>query len=85
MVRLGEASYALYILHRPLWDWLTRVYPAPAPDASARLPFFLAYLGLLIILSLLALRFVEQPARRAIRQAFTDRLRARPSIEEQAA
>jgi peptidoglycan/LPS O-acetylase OafA/YrhL len=85
MVRLGEASYALYILHRPLWDWLTRVYPAPAPDASARLPFFLAYLGLLIALSLLALRFVEQPARRAIRQAFTDRLRARPSIEEQAA
>ena len=57
---------------------VTRVYPAPAPDTPARLPFFLAYLGLLIALSMLALRFLEQPARRAIRQA----LRARPSRSE---
>ena len=85
LVRLGEASYALYILHRPLWDWVTRVYPAPAPDAPARLPFFLAYLGLLIALSMLALRFLEQPARRAIRQAFAGRSRARPSVAEQVA
>jgi peptidoglycan/LPS O-acetylase OafA/YrhL len=82
MVRLGEASYALYILHRPLWDWVTHVYPAPAPGDPARVPFFLAYLGLLIALSLLALRFLEQPARRAIRQALSGRARARPSVSE---
>jgi peptidoglycan/LPS O-acetylase OafA/YrhL len=85
MIRLGEASYALYVLHWPLWDWVTRIFPAPAPDASARLPFFLVYLGLLIALSLLALRFLEQPARRAIRQVFTDRSHARPSVAEQVA
>jgi peptidoglycan/LPS O-acetylase OafA/YrhL len=85
IVRLGEASYALYILHQPLWAWVTRVYPAPAPDAPARLPFFLAYLGLLIALSLLALRFLEQPARRAIKQVFRGRSRARPSVAEQVA
>jgi peptidoglycan/LPS O-acetylase OafA/YrhL len=64
---------------------VTHIYPAPAPDAPARLPFFLAYLGLLIVLSLLALRFVEQPARRAIRQAFAGRSRAQPSVAEQVA
>jgi peptidoglycan/LPS O-acetylase OafA/YrhL len=85
MVQLGEASYALYILHRPLWDWVTRVYPAPAPDAPARLPFFLAYLGLLIALSLFAECFLEQPARRAIRQAFTGRSRARRPVAEHVA
>jgi peptidoglycan/LPS O-acetylase OafA/YrhL len=78
MIRLGEASYALYVLHWPLWDWVTHIYPAPAPNAPTRLPFFLAYLGLAIALSLLASHFLEQPARRAIRQA----LRAHPSHSE---
>jgi peptidoglycan/LPS O-acetylase OafA/YrhL len=85
MIRLGEASYALYVLHWPLWDWVTRIFPAPAPDAPARLPFFLAYLGLAIVLSLLASHFLEQPTRRAIRQAFRGRSRARPSVAEQVA
>jgi peptidoglycan/LPS O-acetylase OafA/YrhL len=80
MIRLGEASYALYVLHWPLWDWVTRIFPAPAPDASARLPFFLVYLGLLIALSLLAWRYLEHPARRAIRQAFRGRSRTRPAV-----
>jgi peptidoglycan/LPS O-acetylase OafA/YrhL len=64
---------------------VTRVYPAPAPDAPARLPFFLAYLGLLIALSLFAECFLEQPARRAIRQAFTGRSRARRPVAEHVA
>jgi peptidoglycan/LPS O-acetylase OafA/YrhL len=85
MIRLGEASYALYVLHWPLWDWVTGIFPAPAPDAPARLPFFLAYLGLAIVLSLLASHLLEQPARRAIRQAFRGRSRVRPSVAEQVA
>jgi peptidoglycan/LPS O-acetylase OafA/YrhL len=85
MVMLGEASYALYILHMPLWEWVARVAPASAAASPLRPVVFLAYLGLLVAISLLSLRFLEQPARRAIRQAFGDRSRAGLSVSERAA
>lgn len=73
---LGEASYALYILHWPVWDRVTggahvvgaTVTPRPAG-------FVLLYLGGIIGLSVLSLRLVEQPARRAIRRAFASKAR----------
>jgi peptidoglycan/LPS O-acetylase OafA/YrhL len=68
MVVLGEASYALYILHIPLWDWMTyalsRLHMAPGFVALS-----LLHLGVALGLSILTLRVVEQPARRALRQA----------------
>jgi peptidoglycan/LPS O-acetylase OafA/YrhL len=70
MVALGEASYALYILHEPIWDWTTRFLPAPPRGAPTCLPFLLAYLCLLLALSLLTMRMIEQPARTAIRRIF---------------
>ena len=70
MVVLGEASYGMYILHAPIWLWLTHFLGQSNATDSMRLVFFLDYLALLIALSLLALRFLERPARRAIRQAF---------------
>ena len=72
MVVLGEASYALYILHIPLWDWmsyaLSRLHMAPGFVAVS-----LLHLGVAIGLSILTLRLVEQPARRALRQALAGR------------
>jgi peptidoglycan/LPS O-acetylase OafA/YrhL len=69
VVLLGEASYALYILHIPLWDWMTytlsRLHMAPGFVALS-----LLHLGLAVGLSILTLRVVEQPARRALRRAF---------------
>ena len=69
MVLLGEASYALYILHIPLWDWMTyalsRLHLAPGFVALS-----LLHLGLAIALAILTLRVIEQPARRALRRAF---------------
>src|SRR5207245_7116971 len=85
MVALGEASYALYILHVPLWEWVAHIGPAPVATDPMRFVFYVVYLGLLVAISLLSLRFLEQPARRAIRQAFTGRSRTRPVVAEQVA
>jgi peptidoglycan/LPS O-acetylase OafA/YrhL len=69
MVVLGEASYALYILHIPLWDWMTyvlsRLHMVPGFVALS-----LLHLGVAVGLAILTLRLVEQPARRALRRAF---------------
>lgn len=57
-VVLGEASYALYILHVPLRDWM----------GHGRLRFdFWPYLALLLAVAITCHYVVEQPARRAIR------------------
>jgi peptidoglycan/LPS O-acetylase OafA/YrhL len=72
MVVLGEASYALYIVHVPLWDWMTyalsRLHMTPGFVTLS-----LLHLGVAIALSILTLRVVEQPARHALRQALAAR------------
>jgi peptidoglycan/LPS O-acetylase OafA/YrhL len=77
MVVLGEASYALYILHIPLWDWmayaLSHLHMAPGFVALS-----LLHLGVATGLSILTLHVVEQPARRALRQAFAGRRGPKP-------
>ncbi len=68
LVTLGEASYALYILHWPMLDLFTRlVGGAPPPGGVTCITFFCAYLALTVAVSVLAWRCVETPARRAIR------------------
>jgi peptidoglycan/LPS O-acetylase OafA/YrhL len=64
-VLLGEASYAIYILHVPVrfW-WKTMAFALPLP-----LDIFL-YCCLVVVVSILAFRCVETPMRKAIgRQA----------------
>ena len=78
IVQLGEASYAVYILHNPLWRYTTSTLryllgPTRVAALSASPAFFLAYLGVVIGASILCLRVVEQPARRTIRRALSHR------------
>jgi peptidoglycan/LPS O-acetylase OafA/YrhL len=72
MILLGEASYALYIVHIPLWDWMTyalsRLHMAPGFVALS-----LLHLGVAMGLSILTVRVIEQPTRRALRQALAGR------------
>lgn len=78
-VLLGEASYAIYILHWPLKGWADHALPRPrvgilgyvAPSTA----YFLLYLCIVVAASILSYRLVEQPARRAINRVF-DRRRA---------
>ena len=83
---LGEASYALYILHWPLWDWSTRAverFVDPAVTQSAA--FFAAYLCVAVVVSVLSLRFVERPARAALKRLFARERRRHILASEPAA
>lgn len=71
-VALGEASYALYILHWPMLEWLAHLmgdpWGLPATADPLAWPLFATYVCLMIALSLLTYRYVEMPARRYMRR-----------------
>jgi peptidoglycan/LPS O-acetylase OafA/YrhL len=68
-VQLGDASYSLYLLHIPLWNWIARAdghlghWRAQSPKL-----FFFSYVALTIAASLSSLHLIETPARLAIRR-----------------
>jgi peptidoglycan/LPS O-acetylase OafA/YrhL len=68
MVLLGEASYALYILHVPTRDWLRAVIGRV--DAMHRVPdpvWFVLYLSIVIGVSIASFLLIERPAREWIK------------------
>jgi peptidoglycan/LPS O-acetylase OafA/YrhL len=75
MVWLGEISYAIYILHKPvwfllykpLWAALSAVSLAAVGHVPDNLVFYIAFSILVIIISGLSFQFLERPLRRAIR------------------
>ncbi len=70
LVLLGEASYALYILHVPLWWWgLEFAEVAGLDGVEGSVAWFALYSLGAIATSLAVLRFIERPARRWLRQA----------------
>jgi peptidoglycan/LPS O-acetylase OafA/YrhL len=67
-VLLGEASYALYILHVPLLIWWRRgidSYQAQIPAGIATT----MYVAIAIFVSILVFRYFEQPVRKRVRRA----------------
>jgi peptidoglycan/LPS O-acetylase OafA/YrhL len=78
-VRLGDASYSLYLLHIPLWNWIARAdgHLGNWQAHSSKL-FFFVYVGLIIAASLTSLHLIETPARLAIRRWL--RRSARPPL-----
>ncbi len=69
LVLLGEASYAVYILHVPVLMGLNRAFRAGVLSAP-QLAWFFLYIFTVVVLSLFVFRFVEEPARRLIRRRF---------------
>lgn len=77
LVLLGEASYALYLLHFPINDWLSHIvthfHISRNPYVTQTKPYFLAYVAISITASILTFRYVKEPARKAIKRAFARR------------
>ncbi|MDB5046174.1 MAG: Acyltransferase family protein [Deinococcus sp.] len=68
LVLLGEASYSLYILHVPVYLWLSSVWRRLLPGTPLDHTFFLVYLVILIALSVLTYQVLERPAQRYLRR-----------------
>jgi peptidoglycan/LPS O-acetylase OafA/YrhL len=68
LTRLGAASFALYILHVPLLAWMARGYQTFGIRPPAQPWNFVAYTAVTVALSLLVFRWIEEPARRALRR-----------------
>lgn len=62
LVVLGEASYSIYILHHPLYQWMSKLNHGYLGEE----PFFYLYIVVLMMLSVLGYFIIEIPMRRRI-------------------
>lgn len=74
-VRLGEASYALYILHPPMGFYVRLLDHRLGPGLAASSPraFFAVYIALSLFVSLATFFWLEEPARRWLRARLSRR------------
>jgi peptidoglycan/LPS O-acetylase OafA/YrhL len=68
MELLGGASYALYILHLPLNDGAGRLMEALAVPRPSPALYTAAFAALATLVAVAVFRWVEEPARRALRR-----------------
>ena len=83
LVTLGEASYALYLLHVPVRLYLEHLMAAPNSGTVRSTIYWGIYLCLCLGLAVAAYGWIERSARRALRQAF-GRLSARTGASSRA-
>jgi peptidoglycan/LPS O-acetylase OafA/YrhL len=79
IVLLGEASYATYLLHIPVFEVMRSVAERIFGNVDGNTPFILAYFVTVLAVSLAVYLAIERPARRAITQRFTAARVARPA------
>jgi peptidoglycan/LPS O-acetylase OafA/YrhL len=86
LVLLGEASYALYILHMPVWAWGLKFAPLLGIEgAQQSASWFVIYAVAVVGLAVAAYQFVERPARTRLRRRLTRAPRVEPVAERAAA
>jgi peptidoglycan/LPS O-acetylase OafA/YrhL len=76
---LGEASYAIYILQYPVWQWLlalNQMFNLADPASGL---FFAFYAIVLVLFSIGTLYAIERPARRIIRRLSSSGSHVKPS------
>jgi peptidoglycan/LPS O-acetylase OafA/YrhL len=77
-VAVGQASYCLYILHFNLWNMI-HDHHLVARLGLTRFDPWLSY-GLLVTAAILAMKFIERPAQRWIKEKFLVRHEAAPKL-----
>ena len=82
-VVLGEASYALYLLHVPVAGWLNAAGKRVGLvlDPASGIAAFATYVLVAIAVSVFTWRHIEEPARRAIRHGRLPRLSWRGAFD----
>lgn len=75
VVLLGEASYALYIFHVPLWNLLvgafTYVVTGKQTNHASHAVILLVYILVSIAISIACFRWIEQPSRQWLKRRLT--------------
>ena len=69
LVLLGEASYSLYILQKPVHGVYDKIIVPRIPLAETT--HFYIFLIMLIVISILSYKYLETPMRKAIREKFS--------------
>ena len=69
LVLLGEASYSLYILQKPVHGLYDKIITPRIPLSETT--HFYIFLILLILISILSYHYFEKPCRQAIRRKFS--------------
>jgi peptidoglycan/LPS O-acetylase OafA/YrhL len=64
LVLLGRASFALYVIHKPVWFWLERLLPRDVARVSWT--FVGIYVAAALVLSAVCFRLIEEPLRRRL-------------------
>jgi len=60
LVLLGESSYAVYLLHAPLWLYFSRIHPIDS------FSLWLLFIALLLFISISSFYWLERPIRKLI-------------------
>jgi peptidoglycan/LPS O-acetylase OafA/YrhL len=69
LILLGDASYSLYILQKPVHGIYDKIIMQRIP--LSEITHFYIFLFMLIVISILSYKYLETPMRRAIRQRFS--------------
>jgi peptidoglycan/LPS O-acetylase OafA/YrhL len=87
LVFLGNASYAMYILHIPLFFWMNTIAKTLFDIRPTGVGWMLCYVTVVVCVSSVLFKVLEQPANRILKLALSPRL-GRPSpkhtIDEEA-
>jgi peptidoglycan/LPS O-acetylase OafA/YrhL len=82
LVLLGEASYALYLLHGPVHSVVSIILEKlKLPSIGVSVPIFGIYCVISVLISILAFKWVEIPSRNLIMNAYTTRLKQKNAGE----
>jgi peptidoglycan/LPS O-acetylase OafA/YrhL len=73
LVFLGNASYAMYIMHVPLLFWMNAIAMRLFGLKPAGLRWMLCYVAVVVCVSSVLFKFLEQPANRILKMRLSPR------------